>query len=268
MCMKTKDIKLAIFDIDDTLIQRGKITIEESAKRAIKKLQENGIEVMVATGRAFYFIHDDIHESIAPNYYVSTNGACVYDKDLNLVFKVPMNLEEVNQIIRYSRNHNLGIALKMEKHMPVYHDLSTFQTTYMQGSQKQHILEDRTQNFDLVDEDVMGLFLMGDEDLIVKSNTLTQDTYAHAYQDAYDIYSKDAGKIKGIEHVLEDLGFTWDDVIAFGDAANDQEMIEKARIGVAMGNSTESLKEAADYITDNISNDGVYHALKHFNLID
>lgn len=266
--MKTKDIKLAIFDIDDTLIKRGKITIEESAKAAIQKLEANGIEVMVATGRAFYFIHDDIHESIAPNYYVSTNGACVYDKDLNLVFKVPMDLKEVNDIIAYARKHHLGIALKMEKHMPVYHDLNIFETTYMQGSRKQHILEDRTQIQTLVDEEVMGLFVMGDEDLIVNSNTLTSDTYAHAYENAYDIYSKNAGKIKGIEHVLDDLNLTWNNVIAFGDAANDQEMIEKARIGVAMGNSTKSLKQKADYVTDTITENGVYNALKHFNLID
>ncbi len=265
--MKTKDIKLAIFDIDDTLIKRGKVTIEESAKQAIKVLQAKGIEVMVATGRAFYFIHDDIHASINPNYYVSTNGACVYDKDLNLVFKVVMDLKEVNEIIHYARNNDIAIALKLEKNMPVYHNLNIFQTTYMQGSQKQYILEDRTQNDVNVTEDVMGLFLMGDEKLIEEADRFTDDTFAHAYQGAYDIYSKDAGKIKGIEYVLNDLNLTWDHVIAFGDAANDQEMIEKAKIGVAMGNATESLKKAADYTTTDILDNGVYNALKHYDLI-
>lgn len=265
--MINKRIKIAIFDIDDTLIKRGKIKIEKSAQTAINKLMENGIEVIVATGRAFYFIHDDIHESITPNYYVCTNGACVYNKDLDLEFKVTMDPDEVNNLIGYARDNNIAIALKKEHNMPVYNGMKIFKTTYMQGSSKQHILEDKTKSENRIKDDVMGIFMMGDETLIINSNTLTNDTYAHAYTDAYDIYSKDAGKIKGIEYVLNKLNLTWSDVIAFGDAANDQEMIEKAAIGVAMGNSTKSLKEAADYITSDILENGVYNALKHFKLI-
>ncbi len=267
MSMEKKEIKLAIFDIDDTLIKRGKITLEESALEAINKLKENNIEVMVATGRAFYFIHDDVHESVKPNYYVTTNGACVYDTDLNLIFKEEMDLKEIENIIEYARENNLAVALKEEKNMPVYHDLNTFQTVYMQGSQKQHILVDKTAHDVDLSDSVMGVFLMGDEDMIVSTSKFTDDTYARAYDGAYDLYSKNAGKIKGIEHVLEALNLTWDQTIAFGDAANDEEMIHKAAIGVAMGNSIESLKKAADYVTANIEDDGVYKALEHFNLI-
>ena len=45
-------------------------------------------------------------------------------------------------------------------------------------------------------------------------------------------------------------------------------MIKLAGIGVAMGNANKEVKEIADYITDDVDNDGVYKALKHFNLID
>ena len=265
--MLEKNYKLVIFDIDDTLIKRGKTEIETSAKNAIQKLQAKGIEVLVATGRAFYFIHQDIHQSISPNYYVCTNGACVYNKDRELEFKVQMNLDEVNAFIDYARKHDLAIALKMEHDMPVYHDLNIFQTTYMQGSPLQHILRDCTTSTETVKEDVMGIFMMGNETLIENAQTLTQDTFAHAYQDAYDIYSKDAGKIKGIEYVLKKLNLDWDDVIAFGDAANDQEMIQKAGLGIAMGNSTQTLKDLADFTTKDILDDGIEYALKHFKLI-
>lgn len=265
--MEKRKIKLAIFDIDDTLIKRGKITLEKSAKLAIDQLKSNGIEVMVATGRAFYFIHDDIHESISPNYYVTTNGACVYDKNIDLIFKIEMDLKEVTEIIKFSRNNQIGVALKEESNMPVFHNLEIFETVYMQGSSKQHILVDKTLENPFLEKSVMGMFLMGDEDTILATRKFTQDTYAKAYDGAYDIYSKNAGKIKGIEHVLEILDITWNNVIAFGDAANDQEMIEKAEIGVAMGNSTESLKRIADFVTSDIEDDGVYNALKHFKLI-
>lgn len=265
--MENKNIKIAIFDIDDTLIKRGKVTLEESAKVAIEKLKEKGIEVLVATGRAYYFIHDDVHTAISPNYYVCTNGACVYDKSQNLIYKTPMEKNEVDALIDYARNNNLGIALKMKDNMPVYHNLEIFQTVYMQGSDKLHILEDKTK--ELLEKDVpMGIFMMGDESLIEASRPLSPNGfYAKAYTDAYDIYSKHAGKIKGIEFVLNKLNLTWDNVIAIGDAANDLEMIEKAAIGVAMGNSIDMLKEKADYVSADIESDGVYQALQHFNLI-
>lgn len=267
MGMKKEKIKIAIFDIDDTLIKRGKVTVEASALQAINDLKERGIEVLVATGRAFYFVHDAIHTSIAPNYYVTTNGACVYDKSENLIYKTPMEILEVKKMIAYAREKNLGIALKMKDNMPVYHDLNIFKTVYMQGSAKQHILEDRTQS-NTLESAPMGIFMMGDEALIERSKPLVPNgIYAKAYTNAYDIYSKKAGKIKGIEYVLEKLNLNWDNVIAFGDAANDVEMIEKAYIGVAMGNSIDILKEKADYTTTDIEADGVYLALKHFDLI-
>ena len=55
-----ENIKLLVFDIDGTLIDRSKQTVEESAKNAISKARDNGYEVLIATGRSFFFIHDDV----------------------------------------------------------------------------------------------------------------------------------------------------------------------------------------------------------------
>lgn len=262
--METKKIKLAIFDIDDTLIKRGKVKIETTAVQAINDLKAKGIEVMIATGRAFYFIHDDIHETINPDYYVTINGACVYDHNKDVIFNVPMVRSEGNAIIDYCNHHDIGLAMKMQQDMRVYRNLEIFQTVYMQGSEKQDILVDYTdaKSIEEGDEVPMGLFLMGDESLIEASKALCPDGhYAKAYADAYDIYSNRAGKIAGIGIVLDRLGLTWDEVIAFGDAANDLTMLEMAAIGVAMGNAPEHVKEAADYVTTDILDNGIYNAI-------
>jgi Cof subfamily protein (haloacid dehalogenase superfamily) len=267
--MENKKIKLAIFDIDDTLIKRGKTTIEESALKALHTLEENGIEVLVATGRAYIFVHDDIKTRLNPDYAITNTGACIYHKGI-LQSKIQMKREDVNAMITYARTHNLSIGLKQEHHMPIYNGLHQFKTTYMQGSAKQDILTDATQA-PLIKEGEelpMGLFIFGDETVIEASKPLLPHSdYAKAYEQAYDIFSKEAGKIIGIETILKEKNLTWDNVIAVGDAANDMEMIQKAAIGVAMGNATPSLKDAADYISTDILDNGVYNALKHFNLI-
>ena len=265
MIMENKNIKLAIFDIDDTLIKRGKVKIESSAVQAINDLKSKGIEVMIATGRAFYFIHDDIHETINPDYYVTINGACVYDHLKEVIFDVPMVRSEVNAMIEYCNAHDIGLAMKMRHDMRVYRNMEIFKTVYMQGSEKQDILVDYThaQTIEEGDEVPMGLFLMGDEAQIEASKPLCPDGhYAKAYANAYDIYSNRAGKIAGIGIVLDRLDLTWDEVIAFGDAANDLTMLEKAAIGVAMGNAPDHVKEAADYVTTDILEDGIFNAIQ------
>ena len=55
-----KQIKMVVFDIDGTLLSAGKDKIEESAVNAIHKLKENGIKVLVATGRSMGFIKDHV----------------------------------------------------------------------------------------------------------------------------------------------------------------------------------------------------------------
>ncbi|WP_430472358.1 HAD hydrolase family protein [[Clostridium] symbiosum] len=48
---------------------------------------------------------------------------------------------------------------------------------------------------------------------------------------------------------------------------NDMEVIIKAGIGVAMGNAVKELKEAADYVTSPIAEDGIYRACLHLGLL-
>ena len=58
-----------------------------------------------------------------------------------------------------------------------------------------------------------------------------------------------------------------DECMAFGDGGNDKEMLEFAKIGVAMGNASDDVKSIADYVTTDVDNDGILNALKHFNVL-
>lgn len=48
---------------------------------------------------------------------------------------------------------------------------------------------------------------------------------------------------------------------------NDIDMFEFCQIGVAMGNASQEVKNKANYVTYDIDDDGIYHALKHFQVI-
>ena len=54
---------------------------------------------------------------------------------------------------------------------------------------------------------------------------------------------------------------------AIGDGDNDVEMFKVVKTSIAMGNGSTKAKESATFITDDISNDGLYKAFKKINLI-
>ena len=82
-----------------------------------------------------------------------------------------------------------------------------------------------------------------------------------------DVDTKGGGKHIGVDKIIEYYKIDISETMAFGDGGNDLSMIEHCAIGIAMGNANEKLKKAADYITDDVDNDGIYKALKHFKII-
>ena len=72
----------------------------------------------------------------------------------------------------------------------------------------------------------------------------------------------------GMEQFLQYNGLNRKDTIAVGDGPNDFEMLEFANVGIAMGNAIPQLKEAADYVTTDIDEDGIFNAFKHMGICD
>ena len=67
--------------------------------------------------------------------------------------------------------------------------------------------------------------------------------------------------------VCEFLGEDEQNTFAFGDSINDKEMLLSAGVGVGMGGTYHDLTEYADYITASLDDDGIWKAMKHFELI-
>ena len=90
---------------------------------------------------------------------------------------------------------------------------------------------------------------------------------ARWWERAVDVIPASSGKAAAIKEVLKYYGFSAEECMAFGDGGNDIDMIKFAGIGVAMGNSDEEVKMAADHVTDTCDNDGIYKAFKYFKMI-
>jgi Cof subfamily protein (haloacid dehalogenase superfamily) len=109
---------------------------------------------------------------------------------------------------------------------------------------------------------VIVLLTPAQEHLLLNcANHLTTTRWHPGFLDAMP---PNGGKDTGIGKVLEHLGLTPEQAMAFGDGENDISMLEYAGIGVAMGNSSDKVKASADYVTSTVDEDGIARAVEHF----
>ena len=78
---------------------------------------------------------------------------------------------------------------------------------------------------------------------------------------------KNITKAHAIDVLLQYIGATKEQTIAFGDAKIDIPMLEYCSYGVAMGNGGTEIKEMADYITDTVEKDGLQKAFEKLGLL-
>jgi Cof subfamily protein (haloacid dehalogenase superfamily) len=76
--------------------------------------------------------------------------------------------------------------------------------------------------------------------------------------------SPDVTKAAGLDFLSEQLGFTANGTVAFGDGENDVELVEWAGYGVAVANAHERVKEAADFVCPSVDEEGVAQVLEAF----
>ena len=58
-----------------------------------------------------------------------------------------------------------------------------------------------------------------------------------------------------------------DNSFVFGDGNNDLEMLNLVKNSIVPKAGSELALQAASYITDDVMDDGIYNAMKHFELI-
>ena len=82
-----------------------------------------------------------------------------------------------------------------------------------------------------------------------------------------DVNPKGLSKKVGIDIFCKHFGIGIENTMAFGDGGNDISMLKHVNIGVAMGNANPEVKEIANYTTDEVDENGIWNALKYFEVI-
>lgn len=256
-------IKAAFFDVDGTLLSYKTRQVLPSAKAAIAKLQAQGILCVVATGRHMSQLEKLPVNEIPFDAFLTLNGQLMLDKEKNVLFGTPIEGEAKEFLVKAFNDHTYPAVMVEQNEMYLNYVTEHVKEVNRIISIAIPPLSDY-RGGDIYQ--VCAYLRRSEEHLIdpiVEECVLTGWHYG-----GKDIIAKGGGKMAGIKRYLEEAGIKPEEIIAFGDAENDLEMIRFAGIGVAMGNAEESVKAVADYVTADIDDDGIEKALKHFGLME
>ena len=81
-----------------------------------------------------------------------------------------------------------------------------------------------------------------------------------------EIMASGTSKGRALEVVCDYYKIDVSRAMAFGNGQNDTEMLKKAGFSVAVANSADEVKKAADFVTESNNEDGVAVALERFVL--
>ncbi len=256
-------IKAVFFDIDGTLVSFKTHRVPDSAKRAIAALRAKGIRVFIASGRQLLAINnlEDLHF----DGYVTLNGGyCIVGEQV--IYKHSMPSEDIDSLVRYmEEQENFPCIFVHENTFCInYTDERTNEIFRFLNFPQPPVLPLREaakgEIFQLI-----AFFTKEQERTIMAVMPRCEATRWNPLFS--DVVPKGSSKQVGLDKVLDYFGIPLEESMAFGDGGNDILMLKHAGIGVAMGNAENDVKQAADYVTDSVDEDGIEKALRHFGVI-
>lgn len=279
--------KLVTVDLDGTLLNSyGDVT--EYTKQVINKVQNKGVEIMIASGRPIDSIKTIAEEINSIKYFIAGNGAIIYDiKNDKIIYEKYIPRSKVLEIAKVCEENNISYNIYTEESI-ITQDLKYNVLYYY----KENLKKDANKITTIIKVDNILEYVKKEENLkclkitvcdenqtifrsiirrlraienidVMDVSHMSRKVFKHGTEDITieyfytEISSTQVNKWQAIKYLLPILEISPEEVIGIGDNINDKQMIENAGLGICMGQSTPVIKEISDKITDSNIDDGV-----------
>lgn len=265
------DYQMLVLDIDGTLINSKK-EISPATKEALINIQEQGLIIVLASGRptqGIRLIAEQIQLGRFGNYILSYNGAKIINCGTGeVIFRKILPNEVIPQLYDEAIRHNVGIL--------TYNNDCIIAGTKPDGYM---IIESNINGIPIIEVDDFKTYVTFDIPKCLMTGLPTHlekvekilkskyNNYLNIYRSEpffLEVMPQNIDKANSLSKLLGSLSLTADQMICCGDGFNDISMIEYAGLGIAMQNAQELVKDVSDYVTNSNDEDGILHVINRF----
>lgn len=271
------DIRMIAMDLDGTALQNDRCSFSPRLNAALEEAHNRGIEIAVITGRQFNMLPPAVqNHPVWENLVVLCNGAQIrrmatgevlYAKnisrqaleqllELSRILDIPMefSVDSVLYLTEKALNQQLGLP-----HLDFH-----INTILKNHSKVIPALES------LLELDVEKVNLPHiPPHLHAQTEALLKDIPVSAVwssPNSIEITHPDARKGIALDALCDLLKIPVENALALGDSGNDESMLKKAGIGIAMGNAPDFIKQIADGVSERSDRDGAAIAVERYAL--
>lgn len=257
---------MIVLDLDGTCISDD-YQLSRNLIDLIKKLKEKHM-ICIATGRSLSDAYEYYKCLELKNEIICHNGALIYNPIDNKI-KYECSIENYNNILKFL----IGKRIKFKINNIV---LSKKNKTFLLNHENEYLLDviiNKELPYYFIDQDIINI--CDPQRILISINPSYRDKLANIISKEYldtivcgwkgrnDIIDISVGSInkwKAIQLLAKDNNIKYSDIISFGDAFTDLELLKNSGLGICMLNGVDEAKQIADHITryDN-NNDGVFY---------
>lgn len=271
------EIRCVALDLDGTLLNsQGMLT--DFTKKVLNQVISRGVHIVVSSGRPFLALPQEILNYEGIEYVIASNGVSIHHRPTNsCLHRRTMTAQSIDRIAEMAEQCSFlletyitGCSFADARYVnhPEYYGLSPKGVRYIQNTRSP--VENMQEFILLHKHELDGIRMIGtspDEmSSLLKKIRQDSDVYITWEETrlVMELCHSECGKHHGLAWLLDYLHFTPANVISFGNAENDVDMLLFSGIGVAVSNATPACLDSADCITDSNDEDGVAKALCKF----
>ena len=268
--------RLVALDLDDSLLN-NELLISDRTVAAVQKAAEQNIYVVICSGRSpsaiLPFVRRlDLAGTEQGRYAVASNGSVVVDlHKREEIYSAKVDGDVLAQAKKAA--DKVGLPCQVYSSSMVYASVDNEYTRM--DSKLTGVPSEVVPDFEnFVKSGFAKMMVPGDPKILVG---LQKELAARFEGRAVVLISKpyfleilpaNCGKGEALEFLCGRLGINMKDVMAFGDSMNDESMIVKCGLSVAMSNGLDKIKDEAAFVTRLTNNqDGIADFVEQFVLI-
>ena len=274
-------IKLIASDMDGTLLNHNHKIPKENVE-LINYAKNQGIEFIVATGRAYYEALPALNEENINCDVISFNGGIVYDKNGNIISITPMLPKDLYYTIEILKSFDISYQLYTKNTIyttSIETDINAYIDLIRSNGYEpdvEHLRAEAQQKLEvgyITEVENIELYLNEKENPPIKIIAISNDisklenaakllsentsiSVTSSGANNIEIMHKNATKGTSLKEIAKIYGINLENAVAIGDNLNDQAMLDIVGYSVAMKNGNIKLKEQAKYVTEKTNSEG------------